>query len=67
MTEKRFKRHLSFVVDENANGNDKLMTIREVIPMLNMLHEENRELRLSNLSMQTRLTEVAKITKEWLE
>jgi len=46
MTEKRYKRHLSFVLDTEAvDGLDRLMTIREVIPRLNALHEENKELQ----------------------
>ena len=45
MTEKRYKRHLSFVLDDYANGSDRLMTIREVIPRLNELYDENEQLK----------------------
>jgi DNA anti-recombination protein RmuC len=45
MTEKRYKRYLSFVLDDYANGSDRLMTIREVIPRLNELYEENEQLK----------------------
>ena len=45
MTEKRYKRHLNFVLDDYANGSDRLMTIREVIQRLNELYDENKQLK----------------------
>lgn len=55
MTEKRYKRHLSFVLDDYANGSDRLMTIREVIPRLNELYEENEQLKSKNRGLQSEL------------
>ena len=52
MTEKRYKRYLSFVLDDYANGSDRLMTIREVIPRLNELYEENEQLRKENQALK---------------
>ena len=80
MTQKRFTLHIDWFNYDKTEGEATLKDygqplldsecvedMRTVKTLLNMLHEENRELRLSNLSMQTRLTEVAKITKEWIE